>query len=437
MPSTAPATSDERRLRIFRIRVFVATWICYAGLYFCRHAFYIAKGSLTEQRGFDAETLGFIGVVYLIAYSLGEFNAAAVGSKIGARRVLLAGMALSIVANLGFGVAEGTRTFMVFMALNGLAQATGWSGNVGTMAHWFRRRERGQVMGIWSTCYQLGAVLAKGFASFMLRWSLRASFWGASAVLSVVWGVFFVLQRNRPEDVGLAPIDDEDDEGEGKGKGKGGHEAATGAATPPRPGFTRGLLVTVLMMGCFYFFVKSIRYALWSWAPYFLQLNFGLEKETAGYYSAIFDICGFLGVMVAGFLSDRLFAGRRAVLAFLLIAGLLLSTMLLWLAGSRTLLMFGVSIGLIGFTLYGPDSLITGAGAIDVGSRRYAIAAAGIINGMGSLGPVLQEIVIGQMYKKDPTALAPILGLLTLSASVATVIMGLLVLRARQGKCNL
>jgi hypothetical protein len=46
-------------------------------------------------------------------------------------------------------------------------------------------------------------------------------------------------------------------------------------------------------------------------------------------------------------------------------------------------------------------------------------------------------VVIGNMYKKDPTDLASILGLLTGAAVVATVLMGLLVLRARQGKCNL
>ena len=37
------------------------------------------------------------------------------------------------------------------IAVNGLAQATGWSGNVGTMASWFHKHERGKVMGVWST----------------------------------------------------------------------------------------------------------------------------------------------------------------------------------------------------------------------------------------------------------------------------------------------
>jgi MFS transporter, OPA family, glycerol-3-phosphate transporter len=415
-------------MRAWRIRVFIATWICYAGLYFCRHAYYVAKPELTLKRGLDAAALGWLGVVYLVAYACGEFNAAAVGSRIGARRTLLAGMALSVVANLGFGLAEGSVLFGVLLALNGIGQATGWSGNVGTMAQWFRRTERGQVMGLWSTCYQLGAVAAKSFAGFNLgkQGRLRRAFWGASGVLSTVWVAFFVLHRNRPEDVGLQPLDEEEPQ-----------PAVAGRPPAREGGWSPDLIATVAMMGCFYFFVKSIRYALWSWAPYFLQLNFKVPADQAGYYSAIFDVCGFVGVVVAGTLSDRMFKGRRAGVAFVMIVGLCASTALLWLLGAHSLTGFGVCIGLIGFNLYGPDALITGAGAIDVGSRRHALAAAGIINGMGSVGPVLQEVVIGNLYKRDPTNLSQILGLLTGAAVAATVMMGLLLRRARAGKCNL
>jgi len=418
-------------MRRWRLRIFIATWICYAGLYFCRHAFYVAKPQLTEQRGFDAATLGWLGVVYLICYAIGEFNAAAVGSRIGARRTLLVGMAVSLLANLGFGLAGTPLAFAVLLGMNGLGQATGWSGNVGTMAQWFRRTERGQVMGLWSTCYQLGAVAAKSFAALMLgkRGDLRRAFWAAAGVLTAVWGAFFALHRNKPEDVGLPAVVDDDDEPA---------SAAKSAAPPPASGgWSPQLVTTVALMGCFYFFVKSVRYALWSWAPYFLQRNFLLPADQAGYFSAIFDVCGFLGVITAGTISDRVLRGRRAGISFVFIAGLAVSTALLWLLGRTSLPLFGVCIGLIGFTLYGPDSLITGAGAIDVGSRRHALAAAGIINGMGSVGPVLQEIAIGSLYKRDPTNLAPILGLLMAAATAATLVMGVLLQRARAGKCNL
>ena len=96
-----------------------------------------------------------------------------------------------------------------------------------------------------------------------------------------------------------------------------------------------------------------------------------------------------------------------------------------------------MSLSCIGFTLYGPDSLMSGAGAIDVGSRKYALVAAGVINGMGSCGSIVQELVIGNLYQRDAKNLGPIFAALIVSAGAATVIISLLVVRAKQGKCNL
>ena len=427
MSEARAASAGFEELRAYRWRIFLSTWCCYAGLYFCRQAYFVVKGDLTLKLGIDAAMLANIDTAYLVAYALGELNAAAVGSRIGARRILLGGMALSIACNVAFGFANNAWTFLAFMVLNGLAQATGWSGTVGTMAQWYGRRERGQAMGLWSTCYQVGGALAKGFAAFWLGlFGWRTSFFAASVVLSGVWLLFYALQRNRPEDVGLPPVEEDE-------------RAVTATeAEPGKPGrFPPYLAGTIAMMGCFYFFVKLIRYALWFWAPYFLQLNFGLPGERAGYFSTIFDVCGFFGVIAAGFVSDRFFEGRRTTVAFVMLLGLCAGTFGLWRFGATSLASFGVAMGVIGFSLYGPDSLITGAGAIDVGSRKYALAAAGIINGMGSFGPIVQAQVIGRLYAKSPGDLGRILLLLVFAAVIATGMIALLARRARAGKANL
>jgi sugar phosphate permease len=424
-PTAPNGAGSSAFLHRWQIRVFASTWLCYYGFYFGRQAFSIVKSSVQEEFSWQPSDVAVVWATYLIAYAFGGFNAAASGSKIGPRRLLLAGMAVSIGANVAFGFANNRWTFMAFMILNGLAQATGWSGNVGTMAQWFRRSERGRVMGWWSTCYQIGAVMAKTFAAAVLGWlGWRYSFWGASLVLGGIWFFFYFLQRNRPEDVGLPPIESE--------------QASAGApADGPDPGWTRQLVTTIVLMGGFYFFVKYIRYALWSWAPFFLDLNFHVARDRAGYLSLAFDACGLLGAIAGGWISDRLFGARRGLTVLIMIVGMMLATVFLAALGSKSVTFFTVGIGLIGFMLFGPDSLISGAGAIDVGSRKRAIAAAGIINGMGSCGAVLQELVIGNLYQRDATNLTPIFTALMLSAMAATIIITLLVLRARVGKCNL
>jgi sugar phosphate permease len=92
---------------------------------------------------------------------------------------------------------------------------------------------------------------------------------------------------------------------------------------------------------------------------------------------------------------------------------------------------------LIGFTLYGPDALMTGAGAIEVGSRANATLAAGVINGMGQVGAVVQALAIGKLYDKLGGQLGPIFMLLVGSAVMATVLLGVVLIRNRMGRSAL
>jgi len=321
---SADPTSYSPELKHWRMRVFASTWLCYAGFYFCRKPFSIVKSTLKGELHFDATTLGNIGAVYLISYALGQFIAGWMGDKIGPRVNLLIGMAVSIAVGIGFGFANSYAMFMAFMAINGLAQATGWSGTVGTMANWFHRRERGQVMGIWATNFTVGSLVAGPFAAWVLgNYGFRASFFAGSVVLSAVWVFFLFNQRNRPEDLGLPAVTDPLVEGA---------VAPVGPVEPVEPvgrvQFSRAAWTNILLIALFYFFAKFIRYALWSWAPFFLTENFNQTSEQAGYLSTAFDIAGVPGVFITGWLSDKVFKSRRALVSMLSMVGLTLALLL-------------------------------------------------------------------------------------------------------------
>ena len=288
------------------------------------------------------------------------------------------------------------------------------------MASWFRRRERGTVMGFWATCYQVGGVGANVLAAWVLvRYGYRYAFFAGALVLASVVVFFFFNQANRPEDKGLEPIVVDEDDG----------ASAQGGS----PGWTRQTWITVLVVGVFYFFVKFIRYALWSWAPFFLTRNFGQDGDDSGYIATLFDVFGVGGVIFAGWISDRLFKGRRAKVAFLMLLGMLGATACLATVGGNSVPIFAACMAATGFMLYGPDALMTGAGAMDIGSRRGAILAAGIINGMGSVGSVVQEPLIGWMYATGGGELGPILWLLMGAAALAAGSLGVVLIRNRMG----
>ena len=401
----------------WRWRIFAATWFCYAGYYFCRKPFYIVKSALGNELHFDATALGMIGSVYLVAYALGQFASGALGNRLGPRLLLILGMSVSIAANVGFGLSNSPQSFLVLMALNGLAQATGWSGTVGTMANWFRRSERGTVMGFWATNFQVGGVVANTLAAWVLgKWGFRYSFFTGALVLLVVQVFFVFNQRNTPGDLGLPAVDDPDEPTEGG-----------------EQGLSRKAWTNVLLVGSFYFFVKFIRYSLWSWAPFFLERNFGLKGNDAGYLSTVFDLAGVAGVIVTGLLSDRFFKSRRAGVSLLMMLIMLASCMLLAMGGGVSVTIFAVCLGLVGFTLYGPDALMSGAGAMDIGSRRGAVLAAGVINGMGSIGSVVQELLIGRLYDTGKGNLGPIFLLLLGAAAAAAFTIGIVWVRNKRG----
>ncbi|MGK5089048.1 MFS transporter [Bdellovibrionota bacterium FG-2] len=413
--------------RNWRWRIFASTWLCYAGMYFCRKPFYITKAALSENLGFSASTLGTIGAAYLIAYTVGQFLSAALGEKAGQRILLLSGMALSIVSNLVFGFTNSTEAFIVFMAINGLAQATGWSGTVGVMANWFRRGERGTVMGFWATNFQVGGVLANALAAYALgAYGFRYSFFLGTIVLFGIWIFFFFNQADKPEDLGLPAIVEEE-----------GDLVASGSAqSSVASGWTRAMITNVLLIGLVYFFMKFIRYALWSWAPFFLARNFHQDGGNAGYLSTVFDLFGILGVIVTGYLSDKVFKSRRAKVSLIMILVMVASCVLMYTVGRFSVFMFSACLGLVGFSLYGPDALLSGAGAMDVGSRRHATLAAGVINGLGSLGSVVQELAIGKMYDKTGGELGPVFMLLLGASACSAIVLGIVNWRNMKGRSD-
>ncbi len=424
--TSADNQQDDSLYRPWQIKILAATWLAYAGYYFCRKPFYVTKVSLSGALNIDSFGLAQLGTAYLVAYMVGQFSSAFFGRKLGPKLLLLAGILISIVSTFLFGISNGFWTIMLLMSLNGLAQGTGWPGCIGSLAFWFRRKQRGSVLGLWSTCYQFGPVVATLLASFLLgRAGWRWSFFGGSVVLLAVWFVVLLVHPNRPEDAGLLPLHDEDE-----------------APDKPSPdgrkklGWDRGIVFTIIMMGMIYFCIKFLRYALWSWLPWFLNRNFFISEADAGYLSVVFDICGFAGVIAAGFLSDRVFKGKRAMLSFVMLSMMTVSFFMLYFLGSKNLLIFSIAIGFAGFMLFGPDSLLSGVGAIDVGSKEGALSAAGIINGMGSIGPIFQEQLVGWMYRRYEQDLLPILVMLVIIAGASAVLTLLLWLRARKGLAN-
>jgi len=377
----------------WRWRILIATYLAYGGFYLTRKVFTICKTSIAKDFGWELGDTAHIWTAFLFAYMLGQFLNSYIGRRWGPRVLLLGGLGLSIAFNVVFGFANSFPTFMSFMFFNGLVQAAGWPGSVGAVAHWLRRAERGRIMGVWSTSYLLGNMVVKSLGGFLLgAYGWRWSFFGCTLLAFGVWWLIYFWQRNRPQDAGLEPIVDE-------ASSSRAVEASQADHVTLRLYVQLALNPIILAMGASYFCVKFLRYSLDSWLPAFLNLQ-GLDVARASYYSQVFDFAGIGGAIIAGWALDRWFKGNWAAVGAVMSFGVI--------AGYLGVIQFGGSpiaiaiwFGLVGFMLYGPDTLLCGAASVQVAGEKNGVAVAGVVNGLGSIGPVVQEEVIGWLVRGD------------------------------------
>jgi len=356
--------------------VFGLTWLAYAAYYLGRKGFGVTKARIESTLGVSAGWLATIDTVYLVAYAAGQFMSGLAGDRLGARRLIGWGMIGSAIACAVFGSASGAMLMLVAFAANGLFQSTGWPGTTKAMADWYDASERGTVMGVWSTCYQAGGLAATAFATALLAaFGWRWAFYGPALLVGAIGIAVLALLAERP------------------GAARGATPTPLTAADEAEFRAARRAVIgsaTVWSFGAAYFCLKIIRYSILFWLPYYLHNALHYSEKKAGYLSVSFEVGGIVGVLIAGALSDRV-AGRRrsllasAMMALLAVAILIYSVVARWGAVPNF-----AGMALVGMLLFGPDSLLAGAAAQDLGGKHAAATATGFVNGMGSVGAILQ-----------------------------------------------
>ena len=386
-----PAVASARERR----KIFVLTWLAYGSYYLCRRPFAIAKNTLATTYHLDEHALGIIDTGYLVAYAAGQFASGLLCDRVGARRLVGVGMLCVALTSVFFGMGSTAAVFAVAFSLNGLVQATGWPGVVKAMTAMYEPTQRGTVMGWWATCYQVGGVAATALATFLLHhYGWRSAFF-VPATLTAAVGVAFYLWLWEP------PLSSAIER----------REASLAIAREP----------LVWCLGAAYFCIKLIRYCLTFWLPYIYEHHLHYSQSAAGYRSMSFDLGGVVGAILSGYLFDKTGKQRGTLIVGL---ALLLAVAFYFYPAVAALgawpAFFGMVI--IGFVLFGPDALVSSVAAQDLGGPAAAGTAAGFINGVGSVGAILQGSItawVAQRYGWD--AIFPTFAILSTGAALAVV----------------
>jgi len=400
MPPVPKLFGPNRIYERWRWQIFGITWLAYVGFYLTRKSFWVAKSELEkpEVMGLSMSDMGWIDVTYQLTYAIGQFVWGMCGDRFGSRKVILFGMLGSVVVAVAMGMSSTVVLLGVFFGLQGLVQSSGWAPLTKNVGCFFSQRERGTVMGAWFTNYAIGGLIASPFAGYfgqMYGW--RYAFFAPAVALLIIWVLFYIFQRNRPEDVGLPCIEQYHGEPEAVIEAHAGSREKQEDSWKIIGEVLRSPMV--LLLSAVYFFFKPTRYLILAWGPRYLTERLGTNMVESGALSALFELAGPVSILAGGVISDRVFKSKRMPLSVICLVLLAVTLFMMdKLPPSKTML--GGCLFLIGLFLFAPDSLVSGTAAVDFGTKKGAATAAGIINGAGSLGAVVGVGVPGFLEKQ-------------------------------------
>ena len=138
-------------------------------------------------------------------------------------------------------------------------------------------------------------------------------------------------------------------------------------------------------------FVYFVRYGVVDWIPTYLQTAKGFSFQQSSLAWSAFEYAAVPGTILCGWISDKVFKGRRAPATILFMALTLVALVVYGLNRHGPLWIDMASLIAIGFFIYGPIMII-GLHALDLVPKKAAGTAAGFT---GFFGYVFGSAIAG------------------------------------------
>lgn len=400
-----PEKKVDAEYKRLRFQVFMGIFIGYAAYYLLRKNFTIAMPYMIED-GYTRGELGLALSAISIAYGLSKFVMGTVSDRSNARVFMTVGLVLSAIISLLMGFipyfTSTVAVMFVMLFLNGWVQGMGWPPAGRVLTHWYSVSERGGKTAIWNVAHNIGGGVMAPIAIF------GASFFAAlmpasrgyegvfilPALVAIVFAVVtYMLVRDTPQSMGLPPIEEYRDDYPTK-KREVFEEELTTKEILFKYVLNNKWVWAIAIANIFVYFV---RYGVLDWAPTYLSEEKGFSMNESSFAYFLYEWAGIPGTLLAGYISDKVFKGRRGPAGFVFMLGVLIAVLVYWFNPPGNHVIDLIALVAIGFLIYGPVMLI-GLQALDYVPKKAAGTAAGLTGLFGYLGgSVAANALMGYM----------------------------------------
>ncbi len=395
-PPATPLPVDrvDREYTRQRRRVFLGIFAGYAAYYLVRNNLALAiPDILREYPQYTKAQMGTALTGLSVAYGASKFLMGSVSDRSNPKYFLPLGLLLScaIVFASGYfkAIYASLLLVVVLQTANGWVQGMGWPPCGKSMVHWFSTRERGLVVATWNVSHNVGGALVANFALVGVTWfgDWGAKFYFNALIAAAVAVLVFVTMRDTPQSCGLPPI--EKHKNDYRPDYSADHERTfTFREIFFEHVLTNRYLWAIAIANAFVYFV---RYGVVNWIPTYLETAKGFSFRQSSTAWALYEYAAIPGTIACGWISDRVFRGRRAPATILFMALTLVAVVVYWSNLHGPLWVDYAALVAVGFLIYGPIMII-GLHALDLVPKKAAGTAAGLT---GFFGYVFGSAIAG------------------------------------------
>ena len=398
--SAAEAKRSRVRLLIVTM-LFLVTTVNYAD----RATLSIAGPAISKELHLDPIAMGYVFSAFGWSYVIAQVPGGWLLDRFGSRLVY----AVSIIIWSLFTIMQGwvgffgagSALFMLFALrfLVGLAEAPSFPANARIVAAWFPGNERGTASAFFNSGQYFATVLfapLMGWIAHEFGW--RSVFFVMGA-LGVIMGLVWLKTIHGPKDhpgINEAEFDYIKD-----GGALVDMDAAKDKVTAdsgPNWDQIRQLLGNRMMLGVYIgqYCINTLTYFFLTWFPVYLVKERGLSILQAGFVATLPALCGFIGGVLGGVISDAILRKTNSLTLARkvpIVGGMLLSMSIIacnyvdgqaLVVGFMALAFFGKGIGALGWAVVS-----------DTSPKEAGGVSGGLFNTFGNLSSITTPIVIG------------------------------------------
>lgn len=393
-PPNYSSDVPKSKFKKIQLTTFFTATCCYALYYVCRLSMNVVRKPIVDEGVFTETQLGIIGSCLFFVYAVGKLANGFLADRCNVRRFMATGLLLTAIVNLILGFTDMFIVFAVLWGINGWLQSMGAPAGVVSLNRWFNSKERGTFYGIWSASHNLGEAITFITIAMLVSWmGWRYGFIGAGIIGILGFVMLYLFMKDTPQSQGFSLDEYKSPDPKQADKPQDFNRAQKLVLKNPA--------IWILALASAFMYIS--RYAVNSWGVFYLEAQKGYTTLDASLIVSISSVCGIIGTVFSGWISDKFFKGSRnmpalifglmdvvALCLFLLVPGVHF-----WI-DVTAMILFGLGIGVL-------ICFLGGLMAVDIAPRAAAGAALGVVGIASYLGAGLQDIMNGILIEGNKT----------------------------------